>query len=332
LAVAHRIALATFRAVSNGSQPRVGIVIVNHNHKEDLRVCLDAWQKIDYPNHVVLVSDNDSTDGTSDMLKAEFPQVRVRAYRPQLGFAKAVSEGLKELGDECEFVFVNGNDTAVAPDIISVMVEAMQQHPDYGVVGAKVMFFDDRARIQNLGYRLNSFHGFAHSIGRWQQDGPAFMQDFECDFVDGCALFVRTDLARRVGYFRDEYGFYFEESDFCLKVKKAEFKVVALHRARIWHKVSSTAGYKSPLKAYYITRNSLNFLQTHRVGVYPLSVLMYLGIIVPGQIIMYLLARRPRAVIAMINGVLDWWRGNLGLRLKREYEYWGQRVPAKRTE
>jgi GT2 family glycosyltransferase len=319
--------LASFNPVFNDSPPRVGIVIVNHNHKEDLRVCLEAWQQIDYPNYVVLVSDNDSTDGTGDMLEEDFPQVRVRQYRPQLGFAKAVTEGLKELGEECEFVFINGNDTAVAPDIISVMVEAMQQHAEYGVVGAKVMFFDDRGRIQNLGYRLNSIHGFAHSIGRWQLDGPDYMRDFECDFVDGCALFVRTRLAKQVGFFRNEYGFYFEESDFCLKVKKAGYKVVALHCARIWHKVSSTAGYKSPLKAYYITRNSLDFLQTHRVGVYPLSVWMYLGIIVPGQMIMYLLARRPRAVIAMLNGVRDWWSGRLGLRLNREYEYWGERLP-----
>jgi GT2 family glycosyltransferase len=312
-------------------EPRVGIIVINHNHKEDLRECLQAWEQIDYANYLLLVSDNDSTDGTDEMVRAEFPKVRLLQHRPEVGFAKAVSLGLKALVDECEFLFVNANDTVVKPDIIRVMVNALQRHPDYGIVGAKVCYYSDRGRIQNLGYKLNWFHGFAHSVGRWQLDGAAYAQDVECDFVDGCALMVRNSVAKQVNYFRDELGFYFEESDFCLKVKGAGHKVVALPEAYIYHKVSKTLGRRSPLKAYYITRNSLVMLQTHHVGVYPLSLWMYLGIIVPGQMIMYLLYRQPRALIAMVNGVRDWWAGRLGMRLQREYESWNGRTPVSKT-
>ena len=70
---------------------------------------------------------------------------------------------------------------------------------------------------------------------------------------------------------------------------------------------------------------SLVLLQTHKVGLYPLSLLFYLALICPAQMANYLLVhRRPRAVVAMLNGIRDWKRGALGLRLNGEYErLWG---------
>src|ERR1017187_1855960 len=102
------------------SKPSVGVVIVNHNLRDSLRETLDSFRKVSYPGLKIVVSDNASTDGAQAMVRDQFPEVRLLAHDPQVGYAKAATLGIGALADDCKYVFSTTNDVIVDPEILNV--------------------------------------------------------------------------------------------------------------------------------------------------------------------------------------------------------------------
>src|SRR5262245_14532173 len=127
--------------------PRVGVVIVNHNQKELLKACLESWQACDYPALDLLVSDNDSTDGTLEMLARDFPAVQALSHVPEIGFAAASSAGLKALAAEHSHLLLTTNDTLVDPAMLRHLMAAALADPTAGVWAPKILFEAQRDLI-----------------------------------------------------------------------------------------------------------------------------------------------------------------------------------------
>lgn len=262
------------------SIPRVGVVIVNHDQKALLAACLDSWAREGYGAEL-LVSDNDSTDGALDMLREGYPQVRVLSHVPEIGFAAAASAGLRALAPGHDYLFLTTNDTLVQPGLLAALVAAAEADPQVAVVGPKILFYEPADRLWHAGGRIHPLFGNPSHYGYGQRDDGRHDASRDCDFVSGCGFLLRTAAVAPLGYLRDELAFYAEDSDLCLRLRAAGWRVLYEPRARMVHRESATLGAGSALSTYYITRNSLALLWRHQ----PLALPGYLGVVLPWRLL-----------------------------------------------
>lgn len=292
------------------STPPVGVVIVNWNLRDSLRETLLSFRAVDYPELRIVVSDNASTDGSQEMVRREFPEVRLLAHPRGLGYAKAASLGMAALVDQTRYIFSTTNDVLVAPDMLRRLVEYAEAHPDVGVVGCKIFFHEPSDRLWSAGGFF--FLGHPWHYGWMGKDRPRYNRVRECPFVTGCGFLLRTEVLRRTGFFDERLVFYSEDADLCLRIWEAGYRVVYLPSARMWHKTATTLAKNRPVQLYYSTRNNLYVLQRHRVGRPPWSLWAYLGLVCPVKMLLFLLLGRWRNVRGMWRGIRDWQQGRYG--------------------
>src|SRR5258708_961494 len=164
------------------NQPPVGVVIVNHNLKDSLRETIESFKKANYANLEIVVSDNASTDGSKEMVRTFFPDVHLLAHQTEQGYARAASLGMAALAQKTKYIFSTTNDVIVEPNILTVLVDYAEQHPEAGVLGTKIYFFDRPDVLWHAGGRIHPMHGHSYHMGWERKDAPRYSHIRECDF------------------------------------------------------------------------------------------------------------------------------------------------------
>jgi GT2 family glycosyltransferase len=294
------------------TRPPVGVVIVNHNLKDSLRETLDSFRKVNYPGLQLLVSDNASTDGSREMIRQEFPEVHLLAHDPEKGYAKAAALGLEFLADKTKYIFSTTNDVIVDPEIINVLVDYAEKDPKAGVLGCKIYYFGKDDLLWSAGGRIHPLHGHSYHFGWNRKDAPRYNHVRECDFITGCGFLLRSDVMKKINYFNPDMIFYSEDADLCYRVREEGYKILYIPAARMWHKTSTTLAKNRPVQLHYSTRNSLYLIQRHKIGYYPLSLLVNLLIVCPFKMLVFLLVFRWKNSVGIWKGIRDWRAGKLG--------------------
>lgn len=293
-------------------RPPVGVVIVNWNLKDSLRETLQSFRKVDYPGLQIVVSDNASTDGSPDMVRAEFPEVVVLTREKGLGYAKGASLGLEHLLDKTKYIFSTTNDVEVAPDLITRLVDFAEQHPDAGVIGTKIFFYDRPHKIWHAGGIIGSLHGHSRHRGWERKDHPRYDQVRECDFVTGCGFLLRSEALQKAGCFKADLVFYSEDAELCYRIREHGYRIMYLPTARMWHKVGTTLAKNRPVQLQYSTRNNLYLIKRHRVGWYPLSLLVHVLAVSPAKMLFFALCFRWANARGIWRGIRDWRKDKYG--------------------
>lgn len=244
---------------ANPLPPRVDIVILNWNGRDDTLACLESVARIDYPNYRVIVADNGSGDGSVDAIRLAYPDVHVIENRANLGFAAGNNSAIAHaLESGAEFVLLLNNDTVVDLAVLSAFVDASKRMPHGGVFGAKIYYYGDKQKLWYAGGYWNAQTLSFNEHGAGELDHGQFDTLTETEWVIGCAMFVRAEVFRKVGLLEPSYFLNNEEIDFCSRAKRAGFACVYVPAARLWHKISvSFGGEDSPLKEYFSARNRL---------------------------------------------------------------------------
>jgi GT2 family glycosyltransferase len=149
-------------------------------------------------------------------------------------------------------------------------------------------------------------------LGWERKDNPRYDKIRECDFVTGCGFLLRSAAVKSIGYFNEDLVFYSEDADLCYRVKEKGFKVLYIPGARMWHKVSTTLAKNRPLQLRYSTRNSLYLIQRHRIGYYPVSLLVNLLLVCPFKMLVFVILLHWRNSAGILQGIRDWKRGRYG--------------------
>lgn len=240
-------------------KPKVAVVVLNWNGKQDTLECLESIGKLDYPNYQTVVVDNGSTDDSVDAIRTKFPNVFVLQTGANLGYAGGNNVGIKwALNNGADHILLLNNDTAIDPKLLSAFVEAAQTIPNAGVFGAKIYFHDQPDVLWFAGGRWLPNAMRLEHIGYGQKDGDEFEQYRECDYVTGCALLVSADVFRKVGLLDEDFFLTYEETDWCYRARNNGYRCIVVPRAKLWHKISvSFGGSGSPLQKYFMTRNKL---------------------------------------------------------------------------
>jgi hypothetical protein len=236
--------------------PHVALIILSWNGKALTLACLASLAKLDYANHSLIVVDNGSTDGTVEAVRQGYPGVTLIENGANLGFAEGNNVGIRDAMERrAEYILLLNNDTEVAPDFLSVLVNAAERI-GAGVYGPKIYYHAEPERIWCAG---NTWTGTGFvQVGDGEPDGPAFGAEKETDYIIGCALFAPAQMFREIGLLDPIFFLTYEETDWCYRARRANYRCMVVPQSRIWHKVAmSMGGQGSPLQEYYYTRNLL---------------------------------------------------------------------------
>lgn len=249
--------------------PRVFVVILTWNYKDVTVECLNSVLSLDYQPLDVVVVDNHSLDGTPDLIRSRFPSVKLLVCEKNHGFAGGMNKGIAcALDHGAGQVLILNNDTVLPPDLLVHLVKASQenQNRDVGVFVPKICYFEDKKQIWAAGARWRKFPPIVTMIGFKSADGPHYNEPREIEFATGCALLVRRQVFEHVGLFDPAYFMYYEDYDFCQRVR-IKYRILYVPTACLWHKVSISAGEGSPQKWYYWAQSAVLFY--HRYFKHP---------------------------------------------------------------
>lgn len=222
---------------------RTLLVVLNYNGRELVEKCLASMQDLaGRPDVHVLVADNGSTDGSVEMVRERFPWALVRENGSNLGFSGGNNAILANYEADA-YVLLN-NDIEAHPGWLDAM-QAAAQDPRVGVVGAQLLFPD--GLVQHAGGVIDA-RGARHAVYRTPPEPPGAPRD--ADFITFACAYIKREVLERIGYLDEGYSpIYSEDSDFCVRARKAGFRVVYAPSAVLTHKESVTTGRQPMTKA-----------------------------------------------------------------------------------
>jgi N-acetylglucosaminyl-diphospho-decaprenol L-rhamnosyltransferase len=269
--------------------PALAIVIVNYNTRDLLRNCLRSLEAgAARCETAVWVVDNASPDGSAQMVRGEFPGVRLIESRRNGGFAYAnnlalramferenggtgeqessgISRSLAPPFPRPDYVLLLNPDTVTPPGSIDTLVEYMEQHPGVGACGPKLLLADgtlDLACRRAFPTPAVSFYRMA-GLAKLFPHSPRFARynmtyldpdvETEVDAVVGACMLVRAGVVREVGLLDETYFMYGEDLDWAFRIKEFGWRIMYVPSATVHHykrAASSQRPFQS-IRAFY---------------------------------------------------------------------------------
>jgi len=242
----------------------VAIAIVTWNSAKEIAECLAPLQTLP-ENWEVWVADNASTDETVELIRNQFPKVKLIANQENRGFAEGCNLIARQTASEF-ILFLNPDSIAGKKDLEKSLAE-ISEKPEVGILGVKLS--DENGALQKSCYKFPTvFNSFVEKLGLYRllsesQRGEYLLGDFfdhqasrEVDWLYGAFMLVRRAAFEKVGGIPEDYFLFAEDLDFCFRVKQAGCKVWFCAEAEIVHKGNQSAGQLPP--AWRIERTVLS--------------------------------------------------------------------------
>ncbi len=210
------------------------IVIISFNGREYIADCLKSVQEsLAGELYEIIVVDNGSSDGTLEIVKSDFPAVTVIENSGNLGFAVAVNQGIER--SRGEYIFILNQDTRVQSRAIVKLAERMERDSTIGSIGPKLVGFDGKPQsscraFPHYRHLLFEYTGlaymFPHSrlFGSWRMGWFDHNDEREVDQPMGAALLVRRGIIEKIGPFDEQFRIFFNDVDFCRRIKETGYK------------------------------------------------------------------------------------------------------------
>jgi len=225
------------------NNPSVAIVVLAWNGKQLTLDCVDSLLAVTYANTSIIVVDNNSSDGTAGAVRERYgDRVTLVENDDNLGFAGGNNVGIRyALNDGADAVLLLNNDTIVSPTLCDALVPDLLA-PEVGIVGPKIYYAEPADQIWFAGGEVFLARGTARHIGIRERDTGQFQTAREVDYITGCALLARREVFESIGFLDEGYLAYFEDTDFCMRARRAGFRIRYVPDGVVWHRISASTG------------------------------------------------------------------------------------------
>jgi len=290
---------------------KIIIIIVNWNKKDDLRRCLGRLTHINYQGPLdILVIDNASTDGSVEMLKKEFPSVKVIVNRENIGGAGGFNKGIQsalEMG--YSYLWLLDNDAIAGRNFLKNALKVIEDDPKVGMVGAQILDIEKPFQTVELGAFINwRYEGTIPNFRRFKRIKPGKI--FVVDYVPICCALIRGEAIKKIRGIDPNYFLHWDDMDLGWRMTRSGYKVVVPTNALAFHKQYDTPPSYRVL--YYNFRNPLYFYAKHLKGLKRFFMLWQ--IVLKRYLLMisrFFMGDRLEASIAY-KALKDFYKGQLG--------------------
>ena len=253
---------------------RLSVVVANYNTKDLLRACLVSMgERLRDPQYDIMVVDNASADGSVEMLRSEFPGVRVFALENNRGFSTANNIALREARGR--YCMILNSDTEIVAGALERMCDYMDANPEVGVLGPQLLNTDGSIQLSCRrfpSYRTALFHRYSlltRLFPRNRYSAQYLMTDaghsrtMDVDWVSGACLLARREALDRAGLLDEGFFMYAEDVDWCYRIKQAGWRVVYLPDAQVRHHIGCSTR-SLPFRMTYARHRSMwRFYRKH---------------------------------------------------------------------
>jgi hypothetical protein len=262
------------------NRPTLSIIIVNWNTRDLLAQCLESVRRdvqtfkrsnvrtCKRASVETFVVDNASTDGSAQMVRERFPWVRLIENEENVGFARANNQAIRQ--SRGRYVLLLNPDTEVQPGALETLVRFMDDHPQAGAAGVRLLNPD--GTLQRSTYLLPTlsrefwrlFHLDAlwpyscYRINDWDLSLPR-----QVDIVQGACLAVRREALERIGLLDEEFFIYSEEVDLCYRLLRDGWSIYWVPQAKVVHYEGQSTRQVAPQMFLYLYRGKVLFFRKH---------------------------------------------------------------------
>jgi len=249
------------------NKPTISIIIVSWNVRDLLRRCLQSIYDQTKTSFEIFVVDNASSDGSADMVAAEFEDVKLIRNRKNRGFAAANNQAVK-LARGDYIIFLN-DDTEILDSALDKMAAYLKDNKSTGIAGARLLNADKTIQVGTartfpsfkvLSTMLLGFHSFLMKkdwLQKYYMLGNDFDKTQSVDQVMGASLMTRRSIIQRLGSFDEKFWIWFEEVDLCKRVKNAGYDIAVIAPAEIIHHKGKSFVQQIKLKKFWHLSKSL---------------------------------------------------------------------------
>lgn len=223
----------------------LSIVVINHNHRGVIEKCFDSLFALpDRAACEVVLVDNACSDGTAEWVAHRYPQVLIHRNQKRRGFAANANTGMRALGRGRYVMLLNPDVIAIA-GLLDHMVAFMDEHADAGIAAPRLFHAD--GSLQPNCRRFPSPPTLAlralrvDEIWKGQRIRRYLMEDRDCqrpaevDWVTGAVLVARREAIADVGPMDERYFLYWEDLDWCYRMRRSGWRVFYVPEARAIH-------------------------------------------------------------------------------------------------
>lgn len=245
---------------------KVYIILLNYNSAQDTIECVNSIKENEKNlNYEIIVVDNKSSDNSVEVLE-KCSGIELIKSLDNGGFAKGNNIAIDYvLKNGAEYVLLLNNDTTIEKDAISIMLNRLKEDDTLGIVGARIMYFDNKDMINYCGGEFNWLKATTihkNCKEKFEDNDKAFEYT---EFITGCCMLIKKEVFNKIGYLPEEYFMYYEDADFCVKAKEAGIKMGVCKDSVIYHKVSaSSGGEESAFSLEWGTRNRILFIKKYK--------------------------------------------------------------------
>ncbi len=232
--------------------PEISLIIANWNGKHFLTECLSSLRRQTFRNFETIFVDNGSDDGSVEFVRTQFPEVRLLALPENRGFTGGNLAGY-ELA--CgELIALLNNDTETEPRWLEQMHRAAQLYTKAGSFASKMMYFDERSRIENCGFDVG-IAGTTIDLGRDELDGPNWSHLRSVFGACGGAALYRRRMLDEIGFLDPDFFLIYEDLDLSFRAQLRGYECVFVPSAIVYHRYRKSIAQAPTKQVYFSQRN-----------------------------------------------------------------------------
>lgn len=236
--------------------PEMSVIVLTWNGKHFLEDCLGSMRRQTFRDFETILVDNGSTDGSVDYVRSQFPEVKLLALPENLGFTGGNIAGYAQ--STGSLVIMLNNDTEAHPGWLEAIHKASAAYPQSGSFASKMMYFDERGRVENCGFDVG-LSGATVDLGRDELDGPAWSQPRKVFGGCGGAVTYRRSMLDDIGFLDPDFFMTYEDVDLSFRAQLLGYECVYVPGAIVYHRYRAT-NKKTPARQVFYSQRNIEFV------------------------------------------------------------------------
>lgn len=232
------------------------MIIANWNGKHFLAECLQSLQRQTFRDFETILVDNGSTDGSAGFVRTQFPELKLVALSENRGFTGGNIAGYEAA--QGELITLLNNDTEADAHWLEEIYKAAQTDRTAGSFASKMLYFDDRTRIENCGVNL-SLAGTTLDLGRDEPDGESWCSPRRVFGACGGAATYRRSVLNEIGFLDPEFFLIYEDVDLNFRAQLRGHECAYVPTAIVYHRYRQSIG-KAPMRQVFFAQRNVEFV------------------------------------------------------------------------